>query len=582
MTTRDRPDASSVFLVSGGAKGITAQCMIKLAERYQCKFVLVGRSSIAEPEPVWARGGSDEAELKRQAMEDLISKGERPKPKGVQRMVKAILSRREIEKTLRAIEQAGGQAEYLSADVTDGPDLQAKLQAVSQRLGPITGIIHGAGTLADKLIEKKSEQDFEMVYLPKVKGLENLLDCVPASQLDYLILFSSVAAFHGNVGQSDYAIANEILNKSAYLVKRSQPSCHVVSINWGPWDAGMVTPELKKVFAQRGVQVIPIEVGTRMFVDELTAADQAPQIVIGSPLVAIAREPDSELRTFRVRRRLTLEANPFLQDHVIGGYAVLPTVCAISWIANACEQLYPGYRFFSSEDYKALKGIVFDETLASEYVLDLKEIAKTDAGEIVFEATVWSKTEIGKTRYHYSARVKLLRQIPAAPTYTPLDGTSVAEGGGQTIPGASLYQDGTLFHGPCFRGVERVLDISPQKLTMRCVSPKIETRLQGQFPVQTFNPYVADAQFQSMVIWAWHFHQAGSLPLQAQKGEQFQEIPFDQAFYVSMEVQSSTENSLVADIIAHDAQGQICTRISGAEVTISERLNPLFRQNRLL
>ncbi|MFC2045945.1 SDR family NAD(P)-dependent oxidoreductase [Chloroflexota bacterium] len=582
MTMRDRPDASSLFLVSGGAKGITAQCIIKLAERYRCKFVLVGRSSIAEPEPVWARGGSDEAELKRRAMEDRISKGERPKPKDVHKTVKAILSRREIERTLRAIEQMGGQAEYLSADVTDGPDLQAKLQVVSQRLGPITGIIHGAGTLADKLIENKSEQDFEMVYSPKVKGLENLLDCVPASQLDYLILFSSVAAFHGNVGQSDYAIANEILNKSAYLVKRSQPSCHVVSINWGPWDAGMVTPELKKAFAQRGVKVIPIEVGTRMFVDELTAADQAPQIVIGSPLVAVAREPDSELRTFRVRRRLTLEANPFLQDHVIGGHAVLPTVCAIAWIANACEQLYPGYRFFSSEGYKALKGIVFDETLASEYILDLKEIAKTDASEIVFEATVWSRTESGKARYHYSARVRLLRQIPAAPTYTPLDGTSIGEEGGQTISGASLYHNGTLFHGPCFRGVERVLDISPQKLTMRCVLPKIETRLQGQFPVQAFNPYVADAQFQCMVIWAWHFRQAGSLPLRAQKGEQFQEIPFDQAFYVSMEVQSSTENCLVADIIVHDAQGQICARVSGAEVTISERLNPLFRQNHLL
>ena len=153
----------------------------------------------------------------------------------------------------------------------------------------------------------------------------------------------------------------------------------------------MVTPELREVFAQRGVQVIPVEVGTRMFVDELTAADQAPQIVIGSPLSAIAREPDSELHAFRIRRRLMLEANPFLQDHVIGGHAVLPTVCAIAWIANACEQLYPGYRFFSSEGYKALKGIVFDETLASEYVLDLKEIAKTDAGEIVFHARVLKK-----------------------------------------------------------------------------------------------------------------------------------------------------------------------------------------------
>ena len=514
MTKPNQPDSATVFLVSGGAKGITAQCVIEMAQRYQCKFFLVGRSSIAEPEPAWAKGCDSDTGLKKRAMEDMISQGERPKPKSVQKLVKAIISKREIENTLQAIEQAGGQAEYLCADVTDGPALEAQLAAAVQRLGPVTGIIHGAGSLADKLIEKKSGQDFETVYAPKVKGLENLLNCVPANQLDHLVLFSSVAAFHGNIGQADYAIANEILNKSAYLVKRHHPSCHVVSINWGPWDAGMVTPELKEVFAQRGVDVIPVEVGTRMLVDEFESGDQATQIVVGSPLVSAAREPGPELHKFCIRRKLTLESNPFLQDHVIGGRAVLPTVCAIGWIANACEQLYPGYKFFSCQDYKALKGIVFDETLANEYILDIKEIPRTNMGEITFQAKIWSKTREEKVRYHYGAQVTLLRQLPAPSTYTAFDNTQ-----DQSIPRASLYQDGTLFHGPCFRGVEQILNISPQKLTMRCILPKISPRTQGQFPVQTFNPYIADIQFQSLVIWAWHFYQAASLPLRADKGE---------------------------------------------------------------
>jgi hypothetical protein len=38
------------------------------------------------------------------------------------------------------------------------------------------------------------------------------------------VLFSSIVGFFGNVGQSDYAIANEILNKSAHLIKRKYPS----------------------------------------------------------------------------------------------------------------------------------------------------------------------------------------------------------------------------------------------------------------------------------------------------------------------------------------------------------------------
>jgi hypothetical protein len=176
----------------------------------------------------------------------------------------------------------------------------------------------------------------------------------------------------------------------------------------------------------------------------------------------------------------------------------------------------------------------------------------------------------------------LLRQIPPAPTFVPFDGSNVAEGEDEATSGAPLYHDGTLFHGPCFQAVERVLSISPQKLTTRCVSPKVEARVQGQFPVQTFNPYVADGQFQGLVLWGWHLHQAGSLPMRCQKSEQFQEIPSEKASYVTLEMQSSTEKSLVADIITHDAQGQVYSRLSGAEVTISERLNPLYRQNRLL
>ncbi len=98
--------------------------------------------------------------------------------------------------------------------------------------------------------------------------------CVTPSQLNYLVLFSSVVGFYGNVGQSDYAIANEILNKSAHLVKRNYPQSHVVAINWGPWDSGMVSPELKQAFAERNIETIPVAVLAQMLVDELAIGNQ--------------------------------------------------------------------------------------------------------------------------------------------------------------------------------------------------------------------------------------------------------------------------------------------------------------------
>ncbi|MFM7373259.1 MAG: SDR family NAD(P)-dependent oxidoreductase, partial [Sphaerospermopsis kisseleviana] len=160
MTATLQVSPSSVFVVSGGAKGITAQCTIKLAQNQPCKFILLGRSEITE-EPDYTRDCLEEPALKKRIMENLISQGKKPTPMMVQKIFNQITSSREIKKTLAAIEAAGGKAEYISVDVTDTVALQEKLNTVAQKFGQITGIIHGAGNLADKLIEKKTSEDFE-------------------------------------------------------------------------------------------------------------------------------------------------------------------------------------------------------------------------------------------------------------------------------------------------------------------------------------------------------------------------------------------------------------------------------------
>ena len=370
----DRPiDKNFIFLVSGGGRGITAQCVIKLAQRKKCKFILLGRSEIANSEPVWAQDCFDELQLKKRIMEYLLTLGEKPTPKVVKQKFKSIVARREIQQTISSIENAGGQARYLSVDVTDSNALQKEVASAVNDLGQINGIIHGAGNLSDKLVEQKTTQDFEIVYAPKVKGLINLLDCVDSSYLNYLVLFSSVAGFYGNAGQTDYALANEILNKSAHLYQSKHPNCRVVAINWGPWDSGMVSPQLKKVFAERNIETIPVEAGTEMLVRELESVkSRDAQVIIGSLLTPFPRRLTPELCSHRISRRLSLDANPFLQDHAIAGKPVLPATCAVAWTINICEQLYPGYSFFSCQNFKVLKGIIFESNLVKEYNLDIQ------------------------------------------------------------------------------------------------------------------------------------------------------------------------------------------------------------------
>jgi hypothetical protein len=280
----------------------------------------------------------DEVKLKQAALDQHLEEGTKISPKEIGRLVNQVLSSREITATLERITNNGGSAEYISVDITDPVDLKIKL---SERVKSINALLHGAGALADKFIEDKTEADFDLVFGVKIGGLRNILELIPPQQLDYLILFSSVAGFYGNAGQADYSISNEILNKLAHHVQLVHPSCQVLSVGWGPWDGGMVTPQLKRILTRRNVPLISLDQGTDALVELLNNPTKNPQYVIGNPLPLPSRTPPDDLKEYRIYRNLTLEENPFLADHVIGGNPVLPTVCAVSWFINSSLALTP-------------------------------------------------------------------------------------------------------------------------------------------------------------------------------------------------------------------------------------------------
>ncbi len=570
----------TVVLVSGGARGITAQCVIKLAQHIPCKFILMGRTPVNDPLPEWALDCPDDAELKRHAMTRLTTEGKKATPQAVEKLFRQIRARQDVETTLQAIRQTGAVVEYLNLDVTAPVQtLQKELAGPVQRLGKINGIIHGAGALSDRRIEKKTIQDFETVFTPKVDGLRNLLKIAPAGQLDFLVLFSSVVGFFGNIGQADYAMANEVLNKAAYQIKRDNPTCHVVSIDWGPWDSGMVTPELKRAFAEHDMTVIPADAGAELLVKEITSQhtidDQPVQIVVGKLPTRAASDISGELQKFEIRRHLSLDANPFLLDHLIGLYPVLPATCAASWIASVCEQLFPGFTFYQLEDFKVLKGIVFDENLAHEHILELNEIEKVPGEKVKFAARIRSKNKNGRPLYHYSLNVTLLREIP--PTTIHNVDLQPSTGTNEGILGKVLYEDGTLFHGPSFQGVQRVISLGEDRLVLECLLQPIPPDQQGQFPLQTYNPFAYDAIVQSLLIWAQRYYQAPCLPSHLVRLEQFRAIPFGALSIVEMKIVSHNQTSVVADIIVTEPQGAVLAKFTGLQGTISPALKRFIR-----
>jgi hypothetical protein len=239
----------------------------------------------------------------------------------------------------------------------------------------------------------------------------------------------------------------------------------------------------------------------------------------------------------------------------------------MSWIANTCEQLYPGYKFFSFTNFRVLKGIPFDETLANEYILDIQEIAKSQANGIEVDAQIWSTNPNGKIRYHFRGQAHLLRQVPDAPIYESMNLTS---DGVITGSKEDFYKEDniSLFHGTLFQGLEKILNISSQKVTAQCLVKTIPQREQGQFQVGAMNPYILDIAGHSGWIFLQNFYNCGCLPSQVKKSENFANIGFGELFYVSLEIISKNESGISFNLIIHDHQGKIYSRITGSRGTI--------------
>lgn len=284
---RSEEDSSSetgTWLVTGGGRGVTAACTIELARRAGGHFILIGRSQLSD----WPDGlDPDLSELDlrttlaRQAKADGLS----VTPRILAAEAKALIAAREVRETIARIESAGAEASYLAADISDAGQVRACIRAAERQCGPTTGLIHGAGVLADKRIIDKTPEQVAAVFAPKVVGLRNLLDAVDPGQLRHLALFSSAAGRFGNPGQADYAMANEILAGVAESLSRRHPKLTVKSIAWGPWAGGMVDASLKHQFETRGVSLIPLEAGATIFCDLVFDSEpDAVEICVGGAL----------------------------------------------------------------------------------------------------------------------------------------------------------------------------------------------------------------------------------------------------------------------------------------------------------
>ncbi|KAF4595806.1 putative polyketide synthase [Ophiocordyceps camponoti-floridani] len=102
----------------------------------------------------------------------------------------------------------GATVRLFEVDVSDKDALAAVHAQIVRKMPPICGVAHAAMVLSDRSFGELTSDDFEAVLGPKVRGTQHLHDIFLDQQLDFFILFSSLASIVGNRGQSNYSAAN--------------------------------------------------------------------------------------------------------------------------------------------------------------------------------------------------------------------------------------------------------------------------------------------------------------------------------------------------------------------------------------
>lgn len=289
-------DAESVVVITGGAYGVTAEVAKGLARSAEPRLILVGRSALPEVEAPRTRG-LDKMGLRKILLEEARRTQTPIVPAEIERSINRILKDREIRNNIEACTAAGATVEYHSLDVRDAQQFGGLIDDLYERFGRIDGVVHGAGVIEDKRIPDKTAGSFANVFRTKVDSALTLTRRLRPDGLRFVVFFGSVSGRFGNVGQVDYSAANEVLNKLAdHLASRW--SARVVCINWGPWDAGMVSDELRRLYDSRGIELLAVPDGVRAFLDELRVPSRNAEVVISrgvEKFVRVDREVKPEV-----------------------------------------------------------------------------------------------------------------------------------------------------------------------------------------------------------------------------------------------------------------------------------------------
>ncbi len=191
---------------------------------------------------------------------------------------------------------AGTRIVYRQLDIGDPAAVSALFDELHAHHGTVNGILHCAGAIADSLMVNKRAEDFAATLQPKVDGTRHLDEASRDHDLDFFVVFSSIASAMGSIGQSDYAAANGFMDHFVHyrqeLASRGERRGASLSINWPYWrHGGMRIDTATQTVLEQNIGMRPMEtdIGLSAFHRALFHGHTQMVVAQGDPGKLLAR-----------------------------------------------------------------------------------------------------------------------------------------------------------------------------------------------------------------------------------------------------------------------------------------------------
>jgi enediyne polyketide synthase len=325
-----------VLLVTGGGRGIGAECALALARATGARLALLGRS---RPEGDGQRWEAWQAEL---------------------------------AANLHRFSDFGVTFDYYTVDITDPEAVRQAIREIESNLGPVTGVLHSAGINAPQRMETLDAAAFLQTVKPKVDGLRNILEAVRGDRLRLLVGFGSIIARSGMPGEADYAAANGWLTRLVEGWQSDHAQCRCLAVEWSVWSGVGMGERLGSIDALRrqGISPISPDQGIEALMQLLRRPLSPVAVVVTGRFGELPTlkfdPPELPLLRFVERTRLlvpgveliaeadlSLDTDLYLGDHVYQGSPLFPAVMGLEAMAQAARALA------RSTDSPAFEDVVF-------------------------------------------------------------------------------------------------------------------------------------------------------------------------------------------------------------------------------